>query len=842
MRITSLASQDASLQISSGTEITALDVNLARTHAVIAGRDILQTIRVNGTTCVEDTNLRTVASERDRQRSARHRATLDIHDVKWSHGQFSNYIAAAATNGKVVLYDLNRPGIEIARLHEHHRQVHCLSISPFLGFMLLSGSQDATVRLWDLRDTRSEVMICHSRQKFMGQSDGIRDVSWSPKDGVEFAFGTDNGVVQAWDYRNAKSPKVRINAHEKACTAIDWHPDGTHLLSASQDKTVSVWDVSTSIKRPKPLWTLRAPYPVLKARWRPPCWTKDIRSQGAWQCTQIATSYERLYPTVHVWDFRRIHMPFREILNMDTAPTDFLWHSQDLLWFVNREGKFHQVDVQYAHKVIDRRPLQALAVSPTGELCVFSQGRGITRKHERDYAQENDETNKDKGSGTASEKTQLSRSSFDDSVDDNFLSSSYKGHHERRPSNRTAKSLGSTPPSIKESGVIKLDETLREGKCTFTPDQVAYRMTLDGTMDSLVFSYLAQKYKGSNALPSLTLDSIEGVEPVFEQNAAYAQRTGLYRLAQSWRLFGSAMQSELLQNEREKGSSRQRDLQRKVFEALNIALGPTATLKTELANVPEIDRLRDLQWGGQKLDESSSNVPTPLAKPYGDSPSSTGLGSGTLPDPDEEGQLALPASLSPQAPLQYLPPAPHQESSNSQTLEQARSRFEEPQWYTSVEALQERRAGLSSWRAPPKSPLHFDTPSSRTTAAINIPPPLDRHNSDESFAMFSASSESQRASSVPASFKSSRSMSISMRGIPENDDMSIHARNIGNENPTNLTTSFESMDSNTPSTYLTGSSEVFSSVHELLFTLPLFWLLIRALTIYSQTCSSVHLM
>lgn len=770
---------------------------------MVAGRDILQTVRVNGTRCDEEANLRAAASERDRQKPTKHSDTLDIHDVKWSHGQFSTYIAAAATNGKVILYDVNRPGIEIARLHEHHRQVHCLSISPFLGCMLLSGSQDATVRLWDLRDTRSEVMMCRSRQKYMGQSDGIRDVRWSPKDGVEFAFGTDSGVVQGWDYRITKSPKVRINAHEKACTAIDWHPDGTHLLSASQDKTVSVWDFHTAIKRPKPQWTLRAPYPVVNARWRPPCWAEDTRTQGAWQCTQIATSYERLYPTVHIWDFRRVHMPFREILSMDTAPTDFLWHSQDLLWAVNRESKFHQVDIQYAHKVIDRRPLQALAVSPTGELCVVSQRRGRRRRHEMNYAQEKVETIKEKGNGTASDKAHLSRSSLDDSVDENFLSSSYKKDHERRPSNRIAKSLGSTPPSVNESGVMKLDETLNEGKSTFTPDQVAYRMTLDGTLDSLVFSYLAQKYKGSNAPPSLTTDSMEGVARVFEQNAAYAQRTGLYRLAQSWRLFGSAMQSELLRNEREKEGSRQRRLQQRVLEALNIALSPTVAPESDLANKSAIGRLRD----PQKLDESTSNVPTPLARPYGESPSSGGFGVGSLPDPDEEGHLVLPASVSPQRPLQHLP-APHTAGSHSQTPEQARPKFEEPQWYASVEALQERRAGLSNWRASPKNPLHFDTPSSRATAAINIPPSLDRHNSGDSFAMFSASSESQRASSIPASFKSSRSISMSMRGIPENDDMSAHTNTNSNEEAANSTTSFDSIDPNTLSNYLTSSSEV----------------------------------
>lgn len=575
--------------------------------------------------------------------------------------------------------------------------------------MLLSGSQDATVRLWDLRDTRSEAMMCRSRSRYMGQSDGIRDVRWSPKDGVEFAFGTDGGVVQGWDYRNLKSAKLRINAHDRACTAIDWHPDGIHLLSASQDKTVLVWDFSTDIRRPKPQWTLKAPYPVFNARWRPPCWTTDTRGQGAWQCTQIATSYERPYPTVHIWDFRRIYMPFREFQTAETAPSDILWHSQDLLWSVSREGRFQQTDIHFAPKVIDRRPLTALAISPLGEMAVFAQKRGRRRGSDIEYVDESEETAHDRGHRAASEKTQLSRSSFDDSVDENFLSSSYgQQHHERRQSNRTTKSLSSTPPSVNESGVVKLDETLKEGRGIFTPNQVAYRVTLDGTLDSLAFSYLAQKYKHPNAWCPIDSASIANITTVFEQNASYAQRCGLYRLAQSWRLFGAATRVEMLQTMSDRNLARML-LGQKVANAVKSL--PDQCIKE--GHLPEqrvkdgsrytgVTTISDLTEGQKKdvrLIESDSNAPTPLARPRNQSPSSVGVESGSmLPDPDEDdAQLVLPASLS-------LSPSP-----------------------------QTSRAYL-------RTEDHRQTQS----RPIDIPPPLDRHYSNDSFAFTMSASDGGR--------------------------------------------------------------------------------------------------
>lgn len=654
--------------------------------------------------------MRAPVHERDRQKPTRQRDALDIHAVKWSHGQFGTYIAAAATNGKVVIYDLNRPGVEVARLHEHHRQVHCLSINPFQGHMLLSGSQDATVRLWDLRDTRSEAMMCHSRVRYMGQSDGIRDVRWSPKDAVEFAFGTDGGVVQGWDYRHPKSAKLRINAHDKACTAIDWHPDGTHLLSASQDRTVQVWDFSTDSRRPKPQWTLKTPYPVFNARWRPPYWTSDSRGQGAWKCTQIATSYERVYSTVHVWDFRRLYMPFREIQTLDVAPSDMLWHSQDFLWSVNRDGRFQQTDIHYAPKVIDRRPLQALALSPLGELCVFTQKRGRRRGSELEYAEETEEPSGEKGNRAASEKTQLSRSSFDDSVDENFLSSSYKRHHERRPSNRTTKSLSSTPPSINESGVVKLDETLREGKGTSLLHQVTYRVTLDGTLDSLAFSYLAQKYKFANVSYPIDPAGIETLVALFEQNALYAQRTGLYRLTQSWRLFGAAAQVEMLRSERERDEVR-KTLQRRTLVALKSLREQDVKRGAGYSGGPAVSSLPEgkgqTKPGEPRLVESNSNVPTPLARPRHPSPSSGAVESGVLPDPDDEAQLFLPASVSPHQP-------------------QPQTSF--PQSYTDTHDR------TSSQTAP----------NITQSQPINIPVPLERHLSGGSFAFaMSASDEVQ---------------------------------------------------------------------------------------------------
>jgi WD repeat-containing protein 24 len=90
------------------------------------------------------------------------------------------------------------------------------------------------------------VMTCQSLNRFSGNSDGIRDLRWSPTNGVEFAIGTDNGTIQRWDIRRDNAPLLKINAHEKTCNAVDWHPDGKHIASGGADKNIKVWDFSSS--------------------------------------------------------------------------------------------------------------------------------------------------------------------------------------------------------------------------------------------------------------------------------------------------------------------------------------------------------------------------------------------------------------------------------------------------------------------------------------------------------------------------------------------------------------------------------------------------------------------
>jgi len=487
-----LGAQNATASHKTGLEINTIAISESGTHALVGGKEIFKTIRVQDGSCAEDLNLRTAIRSTPFHASGKPRQqySIDIADVAWAKGDCGNYVAAATSSGKIILYDLGHAGLQAAQLHEHYRQVHRVTFNPHRGNLLLSGSQDGTVRLWDVRDARNQASTLQSKRKYSGQGDGVRDVKWSLTDGVDFAFGTDSGDIQRWDIRNLKAAKVKIPAHALACNTIDWHPDGKHILSASLDKTVRVWDFSTD-RRQKPACEIKTPYPVMNARWRPSCETLLPNNKAARQCTQIVSSYTRDHPVVHIWDFRRSALPFREMSPYPSAPTDLIWHSQDLLWTVGREGIFLQSDVQHASKVIDRRNLQSFAVSSQGDVKFVVQKRR-QRRVPTHRTPPSFTSNTSSGLSTSPEDVVSHRSWTDDSLDHSFLS-----HHS--PSEQHSHSHGNAKMAqsgSSQSAVILLDDILNDGY-SFQPTQYGGMGRLPFLQDPSVFAVLAENYIGS---------------------------------------------------------------------------------------------------------------------------------------------------------------------------------------------------------------------------------------------------------------------------------------------------------------------------------------------------------
>jgi len=81
---------------------------------------------------------------------------------------------------------------------------------------------------------------------YRGHSDIVYDVAWSP-DGKQIASASDDKTVQVWNATTG-STIFTYRGHTGKAHAVAWSPDGQYIASASDDnndKTVQVWNATT---------------------------------------------------------------------------------------------------------------------------------------------------------------------------------------------------------------------------------------------------------------------------------------------------------------------------------------------------------------------------------------------------------------------------------------------------------------------------------------------------------------------------------------------------------------------------------------------------------------------
>lgn len=756
---------------SAGAPIACLDRSASGQRAVIAGGKAFKILRIEGSTITEEIDLRAAITSyaTTHDPSAATTDQLSIRAVKWSHSSLDSTIVTASGNGRITIYDLNRggEGFEVARIQDHVRQVHKLDISPHKDNWLLSASQDGTVRFFDIRTPQSDRngSTFGARRTFKCNADAVRDVKWSPSDGVEFACCTDAGLVQKWDLRKPTAPVLKITAHPSSCQSISWHPDGEHLVSGGADGICHVWDMSKKADRnQKPRYTFTTPAPISGVTWRPPYWSATAQGKRAAQITVAyddSNAAKNQTSSVHIWDLARSAMPFKEIEQWDSAPTAMLWNSRDLLWSVDKEGHFTQTDVAFVPKLIDRRSLSTFAFSPNGGVLMLLEERQAPRRS-RPFitSPEPSPSFPHNGSGPL---LSVSRSDSDEDVVGSFLGPRQRKSHRRRHSGRTSQSLSTTPPSatsIADNKVMSLDDAVKVTGF-YKPQQVMAIGHAPSTAKRAMYQYFSNRYLLPMAKP---LSSEDGtidvrVSAVTEHYAKTAEGVGYFRLAQTWRLLGYTMQllltrraeyhrqSRLTVPELSKAPSRDEQAKETI---------PQSTPHSEADD----ETPRKLHHGNTRLDsprhrstmtliaediESTSNVATPIVRPVRDHIAHETREAMHTPMNAVEDDLTLPEAAHPKTPSPI--PVPGAKKSPEQSL-------------SSVEGYDfygmESFSPVMDFVAPKrKQPLTLDYHENGSH-----PPRIQpqRHDSGESFQMFSTSGDSQRGQFMSSDGSDSNSL------------------------------------------------------------------------------------
>ena len=120
-----------------------------------------------------------------------------------------------------------------AMFKRHMGTVYSVTFSPD-GRFLVSGSEDCSVGIWNIRDGSSKKLL---------ETGHVAYVVFSP-DGKYIAAGDLSFLLYIWDSRT-HNLIAKWKGHNTFVWCVKFTPDGKGLMSGSSDGAVKYWDVSS---------------------------------------------------------------------------------------------------------------------------------------------------------------------------------------------------------------------------------------------------------------------------------------------------------------------------------------------------------------------------------------------------------------------------------------------------------------------------------------------------------------------------------------------------------------------------------------------------------------------
>jgi len=183
-------------------------------------------------------------------------------------------------------------------LTQHTRSINGMAWHPTLSGLLLTASQDGTIKLWERKafeheqqqqskteqsTKKSSLLSEHQKQHsnnkswfsmmggvvggglrsgnaakeeknyfwsckttyFLGEQDAVRDIRWNKYIPELFGVVTSNGNLVVYNMHVSSKALVKIAAHTGDAASLDWHPRWPYVVATggSSDRFVKIWDL-----------------------------------------------------------------------------------------------------------------------------------------------------------------------------------------------------------------------------------------------------------------------------------------------------------------------------------------------------------------------------------------------------------------------------------------------------------------------------------------------------------------------------------------------------------------------------------------------------------------------
>ncbi|KDP25331.1 hypothetical protein JCGZ_20487 [Jatropha curcas] len=145
-----------------------------------------------------------------------------------------NYLASTDYDGVVKLWDAST-GQGVFQYNEHERRAWSVDFSQVYPTKLASGSDDCSVKLWNINEKNSLGTIKNIAN--------ICCVQFSSHSTHLLAFGSADYRTYCYDLRNVRMPLCVLAGHQKAVSYVKFLDPET-LVTASTDNSLKLWDLS----------------------------------------------------------------------------------------------------------------------------------------------------------------------------------------------------------------------------------------------------------------------------------------------------------------------------------------------------------------------------------------------------------------------------------------------------------------------------------------------------------------------------------------------------------------------------------------------------------------------
>lgn len=244
------------------------DIN---SQVIIGGKNYLQLLVLNGDThkVLHDINILDSGHSRTAVSKLNNINTVKAHN---------DTLVCGLSSGQVSIYHINNNGTSklTHKLIDHKRTINSVD---FVGQLsphespqqIISGSQDGTIKLWDLRSNTGKPMLTILPST---HADPLRSCQYSPHSSVRNKTTVlsvhDSGALCKLDLRAFHGPERKWNIHTGPALSLHIHPEQEYVVTGGRDQKMCVWnygDSSPGTSRLSLEHMITTYSPVMKVRW-----------------------------------------------------------------------------------------------------------------------------------------------------------------------------------------------------------------------------------------------------------------------------------------------------------------------------------------------------------------------------------------------------------------------------------------------------------------------------------------------------------------------------------------------------------------------------------------------